>query len=622
MGAPWKAYKGTTEKKPWESFSAPASEPEQSSLLRTGDILHNAVGSISEPIAKFASGMVAKPFSDVSGLVKGGLDAVRQGVFGNGQNGMNAQEMKDYVQNALTYAPRTEAGKSDYNPLNAIPNAVAAGINLLQPDAATGEDSTTMAGMLRNGIREFIPQVIGIAGVKSAAPVTKTVKTVTTPVVNTVAARFGSQPAITERASAALKSAAEGNEPFAIKAMDNAKTFVPGATPTMAEAIAGAQEPNSIQGGRLVALQRSMRGAKGVEDIIPSAEQAQKAALEGSLAPYAGDANSIATAKELRRTGAGAQYKALDSVTVPADATLETILNAPSIQKLLPLANEIAGNEAAVAASQGKSSVPFHIPKKAAPVTDFSNEWMANKGTTPGRYSIGTLQYIKAAIDKAATDKTLAGSLGVDANSLVAKGGVRDALTQWMEKASPEWAAARQAYADQSVPINQLQVNQALANKLTNTSDALTPSQFLTAADTGEAALLKKSGIPRYAGGLSDVLTPENMATVEGIANHLGRTQKAQQMSAAVQTGTESALPPIPHVGGKAIILDSIRRAINGKNVNTAVAQAMTDPAKVAELLRMPKGNTPGTFGPLGLGVQFVPQPDQKALAAQLRKQQ
>jgi hypothetical protein len=75
-------------------------------------------------------------------------------------------------------------------------------------------------------------------------------------------------------------------------------------------------------------------------------------------------------------------------------------------------------------------------------------------------------------------------------------------------------------------------------------------------------------------------------------------------------------------VGGKAIILDSIRRAINGKNVNTAVAQAMTDPAKVAELLRMPKGNTPGTFGPLGLGVQFVPQPDQKALAAQLRKQQ
>ena len=476
--------------------------------------------------------------------------------------------------------------------------------------------------MFADALREGTAQAIGLAGVKGAAPAIKGVKTVTTPVVNTVAARFGSEPAIAERASAALKSAAEGNEPFAIKAMDNAQTFVPGATPTMAEAIAGAQEPNSIQGGRLVALQRSMRGAKGVEDIIPSAEQAQKAALEGSLAPYAGDANSIATAKELRRTGAGAQYKALDSVTVPADATLETILNAPSIQKLLPLANEIAGNEAAVAASQGKSSVPFHIPKKAAPVTDFSNEWMANKGTTPGRYSIGTLQYIKAAIDKAATDKTLAGSLGVDANSLVAKGGVRDALTQWMEKASPEWAAARQAYADQSVPINQLQVNQALANKLTNTSDALTPSQFLTAADTGEAALLKKSGIPRYAGGLSDVLTPENMATVEGIANHLGRTQKAQQMSAAVQTGTESALPPIPHVGGKAIILDSIRRAINGKNVNTAVAQAMTDPAKVAELLRMPKGNTPGTFGPLGLGVQFVPQPDQKALAAQLRKQQ
>jgi len=576
----------------------------------------NMIDAVAEPILKLGSGIIAKPAGDIAGLAKGGYDAARR-FLGYGQQGPNAEETQRAVQGAIQYEPTTKVGSSNWNPLNAIPNAVAAGINLLQPDAATGEDSTTMAGMLRNGIREFIPQVIGIAGVKSAAPVTKAVKTVTTPVVNTVAARFGSQPAITERASAALKSAAEGNEPFAIKAMDNAKTFVPGATPTMAEAIAGAQEPNSIQGGRLVALQRSMRGAKGVEDIVPSAEQAQKAALEGSLAPYAGGADAVSqtaaleTAKALRGSVAENIYGLANSAdkvrrSFEADQALK---NSGGIQQMTPAEMPTVGLQ-----SLAKRPAFQAAMKEAG--TSLENSGAVSTPLT----SLDGLHRIKLSIDDALQGKNPQSALAqYDKNSLLS---IKSSLLKEMEEMSSMYKKARTTFAEMSEPINQLQVNQTLANKLTNTSDALTPSQFLTAADTGEAALLKKSGIPRYAGGLSDVLTPENMATVEGIANHLGRTQKAQQMSAAVQTGTESALPPIPHVGGKAIILDSIRRAINGKNVNTAVAQAMTDPAKVAELLRMPKGNTPGTFGPLGLGVQFVPQPDQKALAAQLRKQQ
>jgi len=148
--------------------SESTSEPQQSRLLDAGNTLHEFVGGISEPVAKFASGIVAKPVSDVAGLVKGGLDAVRQGVFGNGQNGMNAQEMKDYVQNALTYAPRTEAGKSDYNPLNAIPNAIGSAINSISPDSPeeAGVSPTSLEGAARLGIREAIPQALGIAGVK------------------------------------------------------------------------------------------------------------------------------------------------------------------------------------------------------------------------------------------------------------------------------------------------------------------------------------------------------------------------------------------------------------------------------------------------------------------------
>lgn len=171
MGSPWEAYKEPTGKKPWESFSAPAPvqppAPQSSALLDAGDTLHEFVGGISEPVAKFASGMVAKPLSDVAGLAKGTYDLGRR-FLGMGQQGANAQEAKDYVQNALTYTPRTEAGKSDYNPLNAIPNAIGSAINAVSPNPPeeAGVSPTSLEGAARLGVREAIPQALGIAGVR------------------------------------------------------------------------------------------------------------------------------------------------------------------------------------------------------------------------------------------------------------------------------------------------------------------------------------------------------------------------------------------------------------------------------------------------------------------------
>ena len=141
--------------------------PQQSRLLDAGDTLHEFVGGISEPVAKFASGMVAKPVSDAAGLLKGIYD-VGRGAIGMGQQGANAQEAKDYVQNALTYEPRTESGKSDYNPLNAIPNAIGSAFNAISPDTPeeAGVSPTSWEGAARLGAREAIPQALGIAGVR------------------------------------------------------------------------------------------------------------------------------------------------------------------------------------------------------------------------------------------------------------------------------------------------------------------------------------------------------------------------------------------------------------------------------------------------------------------------
>ena len=74
------------------------------------------VTAVAEPVAKLISGAVAKPVSDVAGLVSGTADVLSGGKLG----GRGAQEVQQDVQRAMTYEPVTTAGKSSLNPLNAV----------------------------------------------------------------------------------------------------------------------------------------------------------------------------------------------------------------------------------------------------------------------------------------------------------------------------------------------------------------------------------------------------------------------------------------------------------------------------------------------------------------------
>lgn len=146
--------------------AAPAAEQPPEPWWKTAaKAVEETVGGISEPIAQLVTGVIAKPIGEIAGVDKGLYDAGRR-VLGLGQHGPNAEEARAAVQKALTYEPRTEAGKSEYNPLNAIPAGVGAAIGMLQPDAVTGEESTTLGGSGRNALREAIPQALGVLGVK------------------------------------------------------------------------------------------------------------------------------------------------------------------------------------------------------------------------------------------------------------------------------------------------------------------------------------------------------------------------------------------------------------------------------------------------------------------------
>ena len=398
-------------------------------------------------------------------------------------------------------------------------------------------------------------------------------------------ARMGNQAAIQSIAERAARSAAgnDADRQFAIRAMDNAQTFVPGATPTAGEAIAGAQAPGSMQGGGILALQRGLHGHEGAVDVLPGALAKQDEALSTSLSPFAGGATAqdqaaaLRAARDYRSTNSGAQYDALKNDMISSTPELESILGTDIVKALLPTAQKI--HEANVVTGQlnGQQVAPFMAQQ-------------ASSGRI--KYSISGLQALKEAMDNVANNPAVAAATGIKGSSLVAKGGLRDALTDVMEKASAPWQAARDAYKAESIPINQLQFNQAIAGKLKNASGDTTGRTFLNAMDSGVAALEKKAGIPRAAGGPGNYLDPANEQALAGIQSHLERQQDMARMLKNIQGSAEASnvgsSVAIPHAKTEGILSDLFMKSVvgGGENAKRFMAEQLADPKKFGALLR------------------------------------
>ena len=136
------------------------------------NVAENITGSIVEPLMKMGSGMIAKPLGDVVGLARMGIN------LATGSHDVSPTDLQQQVQSALTYEPRTVAGASKYNPINAFNTAVGSTLGAIGDWSANKlADPTQPAyapqNMAANALREAVPQAIGIAGVKYAPALTK-----------------------------------------------------------------------------------------------------------------------------------------------------------------------------------------------------------------------------------------------------------------------------------------------------------------------------------------------------------------------------------------------------------------------------------------------------------------
>lgn len=328
-----------------------------------------------------------------------------------------------------------------------------------------------------------------------------------------------------------LLEAAEGRAPEIINALRQQPEIVPGATPTAGEAAA------NVGATRFSALQES------AEKILPSAymarRQQQDAARAASIREVGGTPLQLETARKVRDATAKTNYGAAAQQLVDVDDVFNDLLTRPSMDKVMARAANIAAER----------KQPFVIGKDMPEQRIPSS--ILGPGGTPARevvipaqtaqYPVQSLHYIKLAYDDLIRDPA---QFGIGKTEAGAIAGTRAEFLNWLEGKASAYKGARETFARQSGPINQMEVGQYLESKLTSAlqgEQKLRPAAFAGAVEAAPQTIQRAAvGAPRYE-KLSDVLTPGQVKIVEDIRKDLARQALYREQARAARPAGPSA---------------------------------------------------------------------------------
>ena len=131
---------------------------------------------------------------------------------------------------------------------------------------------------------------------------------------------------------------------------------------------------------------------------------------------------------------------------------------------------------------------------------------------------------------------------GIGATEVKAIAGTRSDFLKWLTAKSPDYEAARKAFAKASEGINVMQVGQQLEKSLTAPlAAAERPGPFATAMREAPSTLKKATGTPRFK-NLEQAVGAENAAAAEAVLADLSRAAQHEKLAPA----------PASHAGGNA----------------------------------------------------------------------
>jgi hypothetical protein len=362
--------------------------------------------------------------------------------------------------------------------------AIGAVQGLIQPSASTGETVTNVAlgGGLGGGSIMAGRAVAGLAGGAKALaePFSKTGRE---KIAGRMIQRFAENPASVARAT-------------------NAPT-VTGALPTLAEQT----------GDRgLAQLQDALRSVDPqIGNQIGQRLADNNAARVGTLQSLAGDSTQRTAAEAARTAASSDLYRQATGAAYTVDGELAGLLSRPAVKQAMARAQQLAAN-------QGR---PFTFG--VTPAAPFSGLGIRPPSST--QVTGQGLQDLKMAMDEMLTDPA-SGFTGAAGNTVK---NLRGQIMDWMERANPEFKAARGAYAVASKPINAMDIGEHVARKATsNTSDLAGNPRMQANALLGllrdEPRLIEQAtGRKGLGGSLANILDPDQLAKLNAVAAETDR---------------------------------------------------------------------------------------------------
>lgn len=548
-----------------------------------------AVRNLPESAGKFVGGVVqavTSPLQTLTGILDAGAGALRnalpQGVVNfidqfdnnpeatqravqtaNAIGGMYKDRYGSYEGIKRTFAEDPVGAAADLSTLLTGGGAAATKLGATQTGAAMSR-----AGAAINPMRPIAPII--------EAPVKLAAKGV------------GAVYNALDPKSAAYLTAVEGRGPEVLNALRQPSEIVPGSLPTAAQAAAPAGAT------RFSAMGAS--AAKTAPTPFYERAEAQKAAQLAAVQQVGKTPAELAAAEATRKATAKQLYGISDKAMVAADDTFTSLLNRPSMDKVLARASDLA-------AEKGQ---PFQIgqnrPAQVVP-SSIVDEAGRPLGQTviPGevaRYPGSSLHAMKMAFDDLIKDPA---TFGIGSAEAKAIGRTRAQFLEWAESKAPSYKTARETFAAQSKPINQMEVGQFLEGKLKpalgEETARLRAAGFAGALENAPGTIKRATGESRFQ-SLSEVLTPEQLKIVEDVRADLARARQTE----AQATAARGAGPDVNLMGTEVMgnvrapnfinnvttVANDLLRRMQGKldqKLAIELAAEMLDPAAAAKAL-------------------------------------
>jgi len=216
------------------------------------------------------------------------------------------------------------------------------------------------------------------------------------------------------------------------------------------------------------------------------------------------------------------------------------------------------------------------------------------------RFSVQNLQRIKESLDAGIRASKASADMGRRPElSPEELEGTKKAFVAWLSNKSPGWKAARLGYAEDSIPINQMQVGRELEKRLVNPSGNETGGTFLRSLDDAAKTIKKATdGKSRYE-KIEQALNPNQVATARNVASDLERNIAFNEiatkgMSAAREKvgAFNDPLPQTNFLERTMMIINAITRRIEGKASAVTMKELslkMENPEEMARIMQAAK---------------------------------